>query len=77
MIVVLHDLNTAGRYCDQLVLLYRGLGCIASAPPGTCSHEILEPVSGVRVRVLDDGDAVQLVFSRVPADRSRRYEPAG
>jgi len=64
-VVALHDLNLAARYCDQLVLLDRGrVGCVGT-PRQVLTPEVLEPVYGVAVRCLEDGDAVQLVFRSI------------
>ncbi len=59
-VVVLHDLDLAARYCNHVVLLDRGSIVRAGAPAKALVPEVLEPVH--RVRVLDDGDCVQLVF---------------
>lgn len=61
-VVVLHDLNLAARYCDELVLLDRGRVTCVGPPRTVLTPEVLEPVYGIAVRCLDDGDAVQLVF---------------
>jgi len=61
-VVVLHDLNLAARYCDDLVLLGDG-GVVAAGPVGeVLDPAILEPVYGIGVRRLDlDGD-LHLLF---------------
>jgi iron complex transport system ATP-binding protein len=61
-IVVLHDLNLANRYCDHVVLLYRGHVVRQGAPDDVLRSEILEPVYGISVRRLADGDDTHLVF---------------
>lgn len=61
-IVVLHDLNLAARYCDQVVLLERGRVKAAGTPDEVLRPEILEPVYHIGVqRVLSDGE-LQLLF---------------
>ncbi|MDP2711158.1 MAG: ABC transporter ATP-binding protein [Solirubrobacteraceae bacterium] len=70
-VIVLHDLNLAARYCDHLILLDRGAVAGAGAPEEILTPELLEPVYGVAVRRLDDGDAVQLAFGP-PAGPARR-----
>ena len=62
-VVVLHDLNLAARYCDDVVLLSEG--CVAGA--GTV-HEVLDPqllseVYGIGVRRVDDTDGLHLLFT--------------
>lgn len=62
-IIVLHDLNLAARYCDHVVLLYRGR-VVASGPTDqVLVPEILEPVYGIHIQPVraDDG-VLQLLF---------------
>ena len=61
-IVVLHDLNLAARYCDELVLLDRGRVVVGGPPADVLTPDVLEPVYRLSVRVLSDEDCVQLVF---------------
>ena len=61
-IVVLHDLNLANRYCDQVVLLDRGRVVQHGRPDDVLRSEILEPVYGVGVRRLADGVHTHLAF---------------
>ncbi|WP_144791767.1 ABC transporter ATP-binding protein [Kocuria palustris] len=60
-IVVLHDLNLAARYCDELVLLDGGRVAAAGAPQDVLRPEILEPVYGIGVRRLAD-EQIHLAF---------------
>ncbi|MEX5637119.1 ABC transporter ATP-binding protein [Parafrankia sp. FMc2] len=70
VVVVLHDLNLAARYCDHLVLLDGGKVVRTGSPGQVCVPEVLEPVYGVRVRIVDDGEFRQLVFApKAPAVR--------
>jgi len=63
-VVVLHDLNLAAAYCDDLVLLDGGRVAAAGSPAHVLTTEVLEPVYGVRVRRLsDDAGGVHLAFS--------------
>jgi len=75
-VVVLHDLNLAARYCDRLVLLDRGRVHRVGNTREVLTPEVLEPIYGVRVRCLDDGDAIQLVFRGAPPDDELRTMPA-
>ncbi|MGL5817022.1 MAG: ABC transporter ATP-binding protein [Phycicoccus sp.] len=62
-VVVLHDLNLAARYCDDLVLLDRGV-VVATGPPRTVlTPDVLEPVYRVQVTPVDVDGAHQLVLS--------------
>jgi iron complex transport system ATP-binding protein len=61
-IVVLHDLNLAARYCDDLVLLGTG-GVVAAGPVAdVLDPEVLEPVYGIGIRRLDLEGELHLLF---------------
>ena len=61
-IVVLHDLNLAGRYCDHLALLDRGTVVHQGPPENVLRSDVLEPVYGIEVRRLADGQHTYLAF---------------
>ena len=61
-IVVLHDLNLAGRYCDHLALLDRGRVVHQGQPDDVLRSAVLEPVYGIEVRRLADGQHPCLAF---------------
>ncbi len=61
-IVVLHDLNLASRYCDHLVLLDRGRVVQQGSPENVLRSDVLEPVYGIEVRRLADGQHTYLAF---------------
>ncbi|MEV0291622.1 ABC transporter ATP-binding protein [Kribbella sp. NPDC050820] len=65
-VVVLHDLNLAARYCDQLVLLRQGSVVAAGDPDDVLTADVLEPVYEVSVRRHCELGAVQLVFGPLP-----------
>lgn len=67
-VVVLHDLNLAARYCDELVLLDAGAIVNAGPPDEVLTPEVLEPVYEIGVRRLVVDGAVQLLFQPA-ADR--------
>ncbi|WP_369053924.1 ABC transporter ATP-binding protein [Kineococcus terrestris] len=52
-VVVLHDLNLALRYCDDVAVLHRGRLVAAGAPADVLVPEVLEPVYEVSVRRVD------------------------
>ncbi|WP_051208148.1 ABC transporter ATP-binding protein [Propionicicella superfundia] len=52
VIVVLHDLNLAARYCDQVLLLDGGRTVACGPPPDVLTAHNLEPVYHVPVCVL-------------------------
>ena len=51
MIVVSHDLNLAGQYCDRLLLLNHGMLIGLAEPPAIMRPEVLESVYQCRVLV--------------------------
>ncbi|KAB1504485.1 ABC transporter ATP-binding protein [Corynebacterium sp. 320] len=53
-LVVLHDLNLAARYCDQLLVLADGQVVEHGTPAQVLRADLLEQVYGLRARVLDD-----------------------
>ncbi|GAB3598661.1 ABC transporter ATP-binding protein [Microbacterium tumbae] len=69
-IVVLHDLNLAARYCDELVLLARGAVVARGAPGEVLVPEVLQPVYGIDMRRIDFDGVPQLFFA--PTDRADR-----
>ena len=70
-VVVLHDLNLAARYCDDVILLDEGH--VAGAGPVTevLDPDLLEEVYEIGVRRVDEQDGLHLLFTprrqQVPA----------
>lgn len=62
-VIVLHDLNLAARYCDQLVLLDRGRVAASGAPSDVLTPAVLERVYRIRARRIDDDGIAQLSFA--------------
>ncbi|MCO8269283.1 ABC transporter ATP-binding protein [Actinoplanes sp. TRM 88003] len=61
-IVVLHDLNLAARYCDDLVLLGDGGVVAAGTVDEVLDPAILEPVYGIGIKRLDLDGHLHLLF---------------
>ncbi|EIE99243.1 ABC transporter ATP-binding protein [Saccharomonospora glauca] len=61
-VVVLHDLNLAARYCDELVLLDHGEVRAAGAPDEVLRPEVLEPVYRIGVRRVFSDGGLHLLF---------------
>ncbi|MBB2940301.1 iron complex transport system ATP-binding protein [Actinoplanes lutulentus] len=61
-VVVLHDLNLAARYCDDLVLLGSGGVVAAGETPEVLDPQILQPIYGIGIRRLDIEDSLHLLF---------------
>ncbi len=81
VIVVLHDLNLAAGYCDQVLLLNHGAVVAAGTPAEVLTPEHLEPVYEVAVRRIELDDGFQLVFrtrravAATPSPSSERTKP--
>jgi iron complex transport system ATP-binding protein len=71
-VVVLHDLNLAARYCDDLVLLGGGAGdagggIVAAGPTGeVLEPAVLEPVYGIGVQRVEHAGELHLHFHPFP-----------
>lgn len=61
-VVVLHDLNLAARYCDDLVLLGRQEVAAVGAADTVLRPSVLEPVYGIGVERVEAGGQVHLLF---------------
>ena len=64
VVVVLHDLNLAAQYCDEVVLLQAGLVQAAGTPVEVLTPEHLQRVYEVEARRLKLDDGFQLAFRR-------------
>ncbi len=62
-VVVLHDLNLAARYCDDVVLLSEGRVAGAGTVEEVLDPELLTRVYEIGVRRVDDGDGLHLLFT--------------
>ncbi|MBU2667118.1 ABC transporter ATP-binding protein [Actinoplanes bogorensis] len=61
-VVVLHDLNLAARYCDDLVLLGSGGVAAAGTVDEVLDPAVLEPVYGIGIKRLDLDGHLHLLF---------------
>lgn len=67
VVVVLHDLNLAARYCDDLVLLGDG-GIVATGTvDDVLRPEVLEPVYSIGVERVETRGELHLLFHPLPA----------
>ncbi|GGM18204.1 MULTISPECIES: ABC transporter ATP-binding protein [Micromonospora] len=71
-VVVLHDLNLAARYCDDLVLLGSGGVVAAGTTDEVLDPVLLEPVYGIGIRRLDLDGAIHLLFQPVDQTTEER-----
>ena len=63
-VIVLHDLNLAARYCDQIALLDRGRVVAFGTPQEVFAPQLLEPIYQVSTTRLErDSGAIHLIFA--------------
>jgi iron complex transport system ATP-binding protein len=63
IVVVLHDLNLAARYCDRLVLLDRGAVAGAGTPDEVLQPDLIRRVYGIDARRVDVDGTPNLLFA--------------
>lgn len=70
-VVVLHDLNLAARYCDDLVLLQDGLVAASGSAREVLNPQLLEQVYGLHTTPVEVDGVLQIVFAPRcrPADK--------
>ena len=73
VVVVLHDLNLAARYCDRLILIHQGAVVATGSSSAVLDPTLIEQVYGVPARRVDAPDGIpQLVFGGAePAEVAR------
>ncbi|SEI40669.1 iron complex transport system ATP-binding protein [Azotobacter beijerinckii] len=59
VVVVLHDINMAARYCDRLVALHGGRLLFSGTPAALMNPATLEAIYGIPMRVLQHPEAGQ------------------
>jgi iron complex transport system ATP-binding protein len=69
VLVVLHDLNYAARFCDRLLLLDHGKSVVEGAPVEVLQPDILRRVYGIDTRWVES-DELSLI---VPVGRHRSH----
>ena len=70
VLVVLHDLNSAARFCDRLVLLDKGKRIAHGLPREVLQADLLRRVYGVETRWVDSEEQAFLV----PIGRHRDHQ---
>lgn len=73
VVMVLHDLNRAARYSDQIIVMHDGAIVRAGAPEDVITAELLLQVFGFSAKVIIDDDGGLLVAPT--ARRTRRQQP--
>ena len=69
VIAVLHDLNLAAAYCDQVIVLAKGRTAAAGPPEQVFTPSLLRDIFGVEAEVRREDSTVQLRFLG-PAQRA-------
>lgn len=65
VVVVLHEINMAARYCDHLVALHSGRLLIQGSPASLMNSEVLESIYGISMGVIPnprDGSAISFHY---------------
>lgn len=62
-VIVLHDLNLAAQYCDEVVLLDNGAVVASGNPSEVMTPEILQPVYRINIKKVKMSGVTQLLFS--------------
>jgi len=70
VVMVIHDLNLAARYCDRLAMLREGR-VVAAGDPGTLTPETIREVYDVEATVTDHGDRRLVIPERPFPERGR------
>ncbi|MDO5092800.1 MAG: ABC transporter ATP-binding protein [Propionibacteriaceae bacterium] len=63
VVMVLHDLNLAARYCQRLLLVHQGRIAATGTPEEVLTPEILEPIYRITVSSFEHEGRRQLVFA--------------
>ncbi|MCG7309528.1 ABC transporter ATP-binding protein [Brachybacterium sp. ACRRE] len=72
VLAVLHDLNQAARYADELVVLHEGRLVVQGAPADVLDEQLLADVFGLDAQVAADPQSgTPMVVPRRRADRAR------
>ncbi len=77
VVVVLHDLNLAGRFCDRLVLLDAGRVVTDGAPEHVLAPEYLRNIYGIEADYGGKGSGKDGSFYVVPRARVKRHDGGG
>ncbi|WP_127531728.1 ABC transporter ATP-binding protein [Paenibacillus kobensis] len=72
VIAVLHDLNLASLYCDEMIVMKNGMMYASGSPKQIVTSELVRSVYGAEADVIEhpDGGAPQIVLRRSGAKRS-------
>ncbi len=68
VVMVLHDLNLAARYCDRVVLIDDGAVAASGTPAEVLIPEILEPIYHLKISRIVHGGRGHLLFDPIVKD---------
>jgi iron complex transport system ATP-binding protein len=75
VLAAMHDLTLAAQFADRLLLLAAGRLVALGPPAGVVREEVLAPLFGAGVSVLDDGGVLLVVSRRAAAARRAGGDP--
>ncbi len=67
IVIALHDLTLAARYCDQLLLLQEGKLACSGQPTGVLTRETIGTVYGVEAEILATSNGTPVIAPLAPA----------
>ncbi len=73
VIMSLHDLNLASRYCDRIVMFKEGARYGFGTPEEVLTEDVIEQVYGIETRINRDGDYPYIIPVR-PAPDPRKED---
>lgn len=72
IVIALHDLTLAARYCDQLLLLQEGKLACSGKPASVLTRETIGTVYGVDAEILATSNGTPVIAPLAPAYRTPR-----
>lgn len=76
VISIFHDLNAAGQYCDQLLMMKDGRVFPKQTPDQALKKETIEDIYGITVRAVAQQSSPKPLIAFMPEAQEER-EPAG
>jgi iron complex transport system ATP-binding protein len=61
VLISLHDLNLAARYCDRIVMFKEGALYGFGTPDEVLREEVIKEVYGIETRIFHDGDCPYII----------------
>ena len=67
IVIAIHDLHLASKYCDRLILLNEGRIIQDGSPENVLRKDILEKVYGVHIKIIHDQEDGSIMVSPASA----------